>query len=222
MLTTHARQRRKEARPDELIDAALDLFVEKGFSATRIEEVAHRAGVSKGTLYLYFPSKEALLKAVIRERVSSEISAGAVLVQQFQGSMSELLLNVMSQWWMRTLDSPVSGVFKLIITEVRGFPEIGEQWVREVIDPGRELVGSILERGIASGEFRAVDLNTAVHSLILPMVMLCLHKHTLGACSTEQQDLNPKCFIQDHLTLMLQGLVSRPTPTPVKRSGGRA
>jgi len=217
-----ARQRRKEARPDELIDAALELFVEKGFSATRIEEVARRAGVSKGTLYLYFPSKEALLKAVIRERVCSEISAGAAQVEQFKGSMSELLLDVMSQWWIRTLDGPLSGVFKVLITEVRAFPDIAEQWLHEVIEPGDRLVGSILERGIASGEFRPVDVPTAVHSLILPMVMLCLHKHTLGACAHGRHELDPHRFITDHLELMLHGLVAAPvarrtTATPARR-----
>lgn len=217
-----SRQRRKEARPDELIDAALELFVEKGFSATRIEEIAHQAGVSKGTLYLYFPSKEELLKAVIRERVSSEISAGAAQVEQFKGSMSELLLQVMSQWWLRTLDGPVSGVFKVLITEVRAFPDIAEQWLHEVIEPGERLVGGILERGIASGEFRPVDVPTAVHSLILPMVMLCLHKHTLGACAQGHHDLDPHRFVTDHLELMLHGLVAtpvarRPPTTPSRR-----
>lgn len=213
------RQRRKEARPGELIDAALELFVEKGFSATRIEEVAHRAGVSKGTLYLYFPSKEALLKAVISERVSSEISAGAQQAERFKGPMSELLLTVMSQWWLRTLDGPVSGVFKIIVSEVRNFPEIGEQWVREVIEPGERLVGTILERGIATGEFRPVDVPTAVHSLVLPMVMLCLHKHSLGACAHESHDLDPRGFVTAHLELMLHGLVADPGATRGGRSG---
>src|SRR5690349_24617191 len=71
------RQRRKEARPQELLDAALELFVEKGFAATRSEEVAARAGVAKGTLYLYYPSKEDLLKAVVRENLSAIISEGS-------------------------------------------------------------------------------------------------------------------------------------------------
>ncbi len=200
------RQRRKEARPGELIDAALDLFVEKGFSATRIEEVASRAGVSKGTLYLYYASKEDLLKAVISERVSSEILAGAQQVQQYKGSAADLLRDVVSQWWLRILDGPVSGVFKILITEVRSFPEIGDLWLREVINPGERLIGDILQRGIDAGEFRPVDLPTAVHSLILPMVMLCLHKHTLGACSHAPHDIDPRRFVTDHINLMLHGL----------------
>ena len=83
------RQRRKQARPQELIDAALALFVEHGFAATRMEEIASRAGVSKGTLYLYYPSKEELLKALIRKRLSSEITAVAAAGARYEGSYAE-------------------------------------------------------------------------------------------------------------------------------------
>ena len=79
------RHRRKETRPQELLQAALELFVEKGFAATRAEEVAHQAGVSKGTLYLYYPSKEELFKAVVRHNVVSLIAQGREMVEQFEG-----------------------------------------------------------------------------------------------------------------------------------------
>src|SRR5690349_18333379 len=100
-LAAPARQRRKEARPQELLDAALALFVEKGFAATRSEEVAARAGVSKGTLYLYYPSKEELLKAVIHHNLSPLIAEGADLADRFEGSMAELLAALMRTWWER-------------------------------------------------------------------------------------------------------------------------
>jgi AcrR family transcriptional regulator len=209
-ITATLRQRRKEARPQELLDAALELFVEKGFAATRTEEVALRAGVSKGTLYLYYPSKEELLKAVIRDRLSSEIEAGALEVRQHAGSNGALLRNLLSQWWMRVVDSPASGVFKLVITEVRNFPDIAEVYLREVIEPGQRLIGTVLERGIASGEFRAVNVEAAVHSLVLPMVMLCLHKHSLGVCVPEESLIEPREFIQQHIDLVVRGLEVRP------------
>src|SRR5512138_3141151 len=93
------RQRRKEARPQELLDAALDLFVEKGFAATRSEEVAVRAGVSKGTLYLYYPSKEELLKEVVRQNVVNRIVRAVDLIRHFDGDTSELLARVLRLWW---------------------------------------------------------------------------------------------------------------------------
>jgi AcrR family transcriptional regulator len=212
-LPAPVRQRRKEARPQELLDAALELFVEKGFSATRAEEVAARAGVSKGTLYLYYPSKEDLLKAVIEQRLSSEIAAGAAEAASFTGPTDALLREVLTHWWQRLYDSPASGVFKIIITEVRNFPELAEFHRRSVVEPGQRLIGELLQRGIDRGEFRQVDLHTAVHSLVFPMIMVCLHKHSLGACIPEER-LDGKAFIRDHVEMMIDGLAARPSPKP--------
>lgn len=204
------RQRRKEARPQELLDAALELFAEKGFAATRSEEVAARAGVAKGTLYLYYPSKEELLKAVISQRLSSEIAAVAEQADRFEGPSAELLSEVLTDWWIRVYESPTAAVFKLVITEVRNFPEIAEFYRREVVEPGQELVGRILERGIARGEFRRIDVPSAVMSLIFPMVMLCLHKHSLGACGQAMTLVDAPTFVHQHVQLVLRGLLVEP------------
>lgn len=202
------RQRRKDARPHELLEAALALFVEKGFAATRAEEVAQRAGVSKGTLYLYYASKEELLKAVIEQYLSVRIADTAEEVRRIDGPMAPVLRDMLVPWWQQIYASPVSGTFKLIIAEVRNFPEIADFYVREVVEPGHELVGTILRRGIASGEFRAVDVESTVHSLLLPMVMLCTHKHALGACTSHAIDADR--FIADHVELVLAGLLQAP------------
>ena len=203
-----ARQRRKEARPHELLEAALTLFVEKGFAATRAEEVARLAGVSKGTLYLYYPSKEELLKAVIAHYLSARIAATAHEVDRIEGPMTPVLREILVAWWQQTYASPASGAFKLIVAEVRNCPAIAEFYVREVIEPGHRLVGTILQRGIDSGEFRAVDVESAVHSLLLPMVMLCTHKHAMGACT--QHSIDADKFIVDHVELVLSGLLQAP------------
>ena len=207
-----SRQRRKEARPQELLDAALELFGEKGFAATRTDDVAERAGVSKGTLYLYYPSKEELLKAVISQRLSSEIAAGAAQADTFEGSTAQLLTEVLTTWWQGVFDSPTSAVFKIVITEVRNFPEIGEFYEREVAQPGKQLIGRMIERGIARGEFRSVDVPSVVLSLVLPMVMLCLHKHSLAACVPLATTVDPNLFIARHVELVLHGLLIQPTP----------
>jgi AcrR family transcriptional regulator len=115
------RRRRKEARPAELLEAALTLFVEKGFAATRSEEVARAAGVSKGTLYLYFPSKEELLKAVIQHFLADEIAAGAAEAAQADGPTPQVMEELLVNWWMRMYESPASGVFKLVITDFLKF-----------------------------------------------------------------------------------------------------
>lgn len=202
------RQRRKDARPQELLQAALTLFVEKGFAATRAEEVAQRAGVSKGTLYLYYPSKEELLKAVIAHYLSARIAHTAEEVRKIDGPMAPVLREMLVAWWREMYASPASGTFKLLIAEVRNFPEIAEFYGREVIEPGHQLVATILQRGIDNGEFRSVDVESAVHTLLLPMVMLCTHKHALGACT--QHTIDAPKFIADHVDLVVRGLLVEP------------
>src|SRR3954463_14843617 len=118
------RGRRKEARPGELLDAALDLFVEKGFAATRSEEVAARAGVSKGTLFLYFPSKEELFKAVVRENISGRFQEWRDEFGTFEGNTADMLRYCTKVWWERMGSTKASGITKLIISEARNFPEI--------------------------------------------------------------------------------------------------
>jgi AcrR family transcriptional regulator len=204
---TSSRRRLKEARPQQLLDAALELFVEKGFAATRAEEVAQRAGVSKGTLYLYYPSKEELLKAVIREHLSSRIAAGAAAAEKHRGPVADLLREVFSRWWLEVFDSPTSGVFKLIISEVRNFPDIAEFYVTEVIQPAEDLIGRIVQRGIDRGEFDALHVPDVVHSLCLPMVMLCVHKHSIGACADHHEDFDPHQFVRAHVDLIVRGLL---------------
>ncbi len=206
------RRRRKLARPQELLEAALALFVEKGFAATRAEEVAARAGVSKGTLYLYFPSKEDLLKAVISTLLGERIASGALLAEQFQGSIADLLRALLVRFWGELYDAPVSGVFKLIIAEVRNFPDIARYYNETVIESGHQLLARIVQRGIDRGEFRAVQLDCAVHSLILPLVMLCVHRHSVGACGAPEHEIDGQRFIAEHVELILAGLAATARP----------
>ena len=208
------RRRRKEARPAELLEAALTLFVEKGFAATRSEEVAKAAGVSKGTLYLYFPSKEELLKAVIQHFLGSEIETGVQEAAAAAGPTAEAMQQLLITWWTRIYEGPASGVFKLVITEVRNFPEIGEFWVERVVAPGHAIVSGLLRRGVERGEFVVDDIDSAVHSILMPMILMCLHKHSFAACGIgKEMDIDPVTFMHAHLRLIFAGLQARP-PEP--------
>jgi AcrR family transcriptional regulator len=204
------RQRRKEARPQELLNAALDLFVEKGFSAARSDEVAARAGVSKGTLYLYFPSKEELFKAVIRSNVSVLIAQGQAIADQFVGSSAELLRLLLHTWWQRVGDTPAGGIFKIIIAEVRNFPELAQFYTDEVVIPAHRLLSGTLQRGIDRGEFRRVPLHEATHVLITPLLFMTLHKHSIGACSAMRPEIDPVRLIDTQIDLILHGLQAQP------------
>ena len=155
--------RRKEARPGELLEAALDLFVEKGFAATRAEEVAARAGVSKGTLFLYFQNKEELLKAVVEQNISNHFKEWNETFESFEGDSASMVTMCMNLWWQRVGTTKASGITKLMMSEARNFPEIAAFYQQEVINPGQQLVRRILQRGLDRGEFRPMDLDYTVY-----------------------------------------------------------
>lgn len=200
-------QRRKSDRPDELLDAALTLFVEHGFAATRMEDVAQRAGVSKGTVYLYWSSKEDLLRAVIQRFLTAQLDAGEVALRSHQGTFVELLRVTYADWWIEVIDSPAAGVFKLMLAEARNFPEVAAFYAREVSERGERMVREALERGISRGEIRPVDVEAAVFSLLLPMVMLCVHKHAIAVCVPDGPMQDAPRLVRAHIDLLLQGLL---------------
>lgn len=201
------RQRRKDARPHELLEAALDLFVEKGFAATRSEEVARRAGVSKGTLYLYYPSKEELFKAVVRQSLTPIIAVGADIVGSFTGSTPELLVLLMTTWWDNVGKTRASGIFKLMMAEACNFPDLTRFYVDEVVIPSRQLLVRALQRGIDRGEFRALNVDELAHALIAPVQYLILHQHSIGACGFHEMDISPRSFMATQIDLFLRGLM---------------
>ncbi len=203
---TPVRQRRKEARPAELVAAALQLFVERGFAGTRLDDVALRAGVSKGTLYLYFDSKADLFKAVIREGIVPIIEEGAGIVERFQGGAADLLRLLVTEWWQRIGCSELAGVPKLMISEAGNFPELAAYYNDAVIVPGRDLMRRTLMRGIASGEFRPIDVERAIDVIFAPLLMLVIWRYSLGPCSGLAHD--PEAFLQTHLDLALNGLAA--------------
>ena len=144
--------RRKHARPEEITAAALELFVERGYAGTRLDDVATRAGISKGTLYLYFENKEELFMAVVREGIVSPIAEIRGRVDQFEGSTLELLRMMLFGWWERVGATRLSGIQKLIFAEAGNFPELAHFYVAEVVDPGHEVIKAIVKRGIARGD----------------------------------------------------------------------
>ena len=211
----HAKhERRKDARPGELLDAALDLFVEKGFAATRSEEVAKRAGVSKGTLFLYFASKEELFKAVVRENISGLFIEWNAEFVNFQGSTADMLRYCMTAWWKRIGSTKASGITKLMMSEARNFPELAAFYEHEVIQPGNELIQRVLQRGVDRGEFRPIDMKYGVYIVLAPMLFLAMWKHSLGTCTTGVQ-LIPEEYLSVQVETLLYGLSVGPGSTSV-------
>jgi TetR/AcrR family transcriptional regulator len=206
------RERRKEARPGELLAAALDLFVEKGYAATRVEEVAQRAGVSKGTLFLYFSSKEELFKAVVRENISGRFAEWGEELSTFEGSSEELLRYCMSSWWERVGATKASGIPKLMMSEAGNFPELVRFFQQEVVQPGNDLIQRILQRGVERGELRAVDPTYGIFSILAPMIYLNMWKHGGGSCGDARVALDPQQYIASQVHTILFGLSINPQP----------
>lgn len=206
------RARRKDARPGELLAAALDLFVEKGFAATRAEEVARRAGVSKGTLFLYFPTKEDLFKAVVRENIAGRFPEWNAEFEAYTGDTAELLRHFMQQWWHRVGDTQVGGITKLMMSEASNFPELADFYRHEVIQPGHDLIRRILQRGVARGEFRPLDLEQGVYIVLAPMIFLMTWRHSLGACN----GLVPEAYLAVQAETILYGLCQPAGPQAKK------
>ena len=206
---THKRERRKEARPGELLEAALQLFVQKGFAATKVEVVAALAGVSKGTLFLYFPTKEDLLKAVVSENLAQHFPGWNQAFESFEGSSAEMLRFALYSWWEKIGSTPASGICKLMISESRNFPDLLAFYVESVMRPGNTLLRRILERGMASGEFRPMNPEIAVHTIVAPMIFLMIWENAMTAYS-DTMAMSPKAFLDLQIDVLLHGLVATP------------
>ena len=201
-------ERRKDARPQELLDAALDLFVERGYAATRLDDVASRAGVSKGTLYLYFENKEELFKAVVRANLVSALAEAEDYVAQYTGSSRELLRGFILRWWERIGETKLSGISKLMMAESGNFPDVARFYHEEVIQRSNALIISMLERGISRGEFRPIDKVNANLVIVAPVVMLMMWKHSFHSCRLEP--ISAPDYLDCFLDLLLNGLQTAP------------
>jgi AcrR family transcriptional regulator len=207
--------RRKAARPQELMAAALDQFVERGYAATRLEDVAAAAGVSKATVYLYFANKEELFKTVIRENLIPALSKGVDLVETYEGSTPELLRELLRGWWGLVGATQVAGLTRLIVAESANFPDVARVYNDEVVAPGDKLFSRVLARGVARGEFRDLPANPTTTLICAPLMFLMLWQRALAPYSRKTIDAD--AFIDNLLQMLLFGLTAnaaRDTPLP--------
>jgi AcrR family transcriptional regulator len=203
---TPIRQRRKEARPAEIMAAALDVFVERGFTATKLDDVAARAGVSKGTLYLYFSSKEELFKAVIQQDILPVVEQGEEMLAQHSGDTASLLRSLINHWWQVVGKSKLAGILKLIISESGNFPEVARYFHDNVSKGIDELLRKVLQSGIEKGEFRPVDIESAIDAIAAPILMRAIWEYSIAPyCSYGQKD--SELYLRTNIDLLLNGLL---------------
>ncbi|HYD07917.1 MAG TPA: TetR/AcrR family transcriptional regulator [Reyranella sp.] len=202
--TLPSRTRRPDDRAREITQAALELFVTRGFAATKLDDVARAAGVSKGLPYVYFKSKEELFKAVIAEAIGDPLVRANEFVEGWQGRSEDLLRELVAMF-RRFAESPTGGVIKLILAEAGNFPEVARFFCEEFDVRGRALFAKVLQHGIASGEFRPVpDVDAAAIILAQPLAMHSIWTRSLAPFDPHAPSNDQ--FYSAYLDLVLKGL----------------
>ncbi len=199
-----SRKRRPDARPSEILDAALELFTERGFSATRLEDVASRAGLSKAAIYLYFEDKTSLLKALVQATVGANIGTAAGLLAHQQGPVEPLLRQLLALVAGRMAEGRLPRLVKLIVSESRAHPDIGKWYLENVVNVALPLFQSLIDKGIVSGEFRPVNAGLAVRSLVGPMLLAAMWKSVFEPLGAEPLDV--EALASQHADLMIRAL----------------
>jgi AcrR family transcriptional regulator len=202
--------RRKEERAPEILDSALACFSEKGFAATRMDEIARRAGISKGTIYLYFDSKEAVFKARAQRVVTNRIADLHGLIDGFDGNTPDLLRLVLNRVGSIVSTGDVAVLPRMVLAEAGNFPELAEHWRREVVDRGLALWEAIIRRGQARGEFRAIEPAHAARLCIAPMIFTALWRSTFSRM--DATPYNYQGLIDAHVDVLLRGLAPERQP----------
>ena len=203
---TTGKPRRPEARPTEILGAALELFAEKGFSATRMDDVAARAGLSKAGVYLYFKDKTALLKALVEEMAGANVAVARGIVEAHQGPVSPLIATILAFLGGQLRHTRFPELVKIVISESRNHPEVGRLYLDSVIGQGLPLFEGLIRRGIAAGEFRAVDPAFAARVMISPMLLAVIWKTVFEPIGAEALDIEG--FAAQHADIFLKGIQS--------------
>ncbi|KPF81169.1 hypothetical protein IP70_24500 [alpha proteobacterium AAP38] len=205
------RTRRKQARPAELLGAALDCFVEKGFAATRMEDIARRAGVAKGTFYLYFPSKEAVFEALVRETLLPRISTLELSANMADLGAEAKLRAILSMLGQVLADPKLVAIPKLVLAEAGNFPDMARFYQREVIARGQALLTGLFREGVEKGEFRPLpDLDIMARLFMGPIVLTALWQTTFAP--VEETPMPIDRVLSTHADLFLNA-IKAPTGT---------
>lgn len=199
-------QRRAEDRPREICAAALEVFAEKGFAAARLDEIARRAGVSKGTLYLYFEDKEDLFRAVVRDAIAPNVAAITSAISAMDAPFADVVRMFLAGFAEREARLPIGAVAKMVIGESRNFPELARVWHDEVASKAIGGLAAFVKGAQERGEVRAGDPRLYAFSLMGPMVLGALWRTTLVPAGGEPLDL--PALASQHAETVLAGLLA--------------
>ncbi|HEY4264150.1 MAG TPA: TetR/AcrR family transcriptional regulator [Micropepsaceae bacterium] len=203
-------RRRKDERPQEILDAALAVFAEKGFAAARMDAIAARARVSKGTIYLYFPGKEAIFRALVREMLAPELARFSELAAAHRGPVAPFLADILRALGHLIVTSNRVVLPKMVIAEAGNFPDLARIYREEVIERGLALFGGVLHTGMARGEFRELSIPHAVRLCIAPLLLAAIWRTTFSRLDTVPYDYEG--LFEAHIATLLRGLAREEPP----------
>ncbi len=199
---TGKRELQKEARRTAIIDAALDAFTQQGFTATKLDDVADRAGIGKGTIYLYFDSKENLFEEVVRQTLFPIRDAAAARLDSFTGSASELLTVHFSDFYVAMGNPKIPPLIAMISGEALRFPAIASFFYEEIISKSQAILRRIISRGVESGEFRPEANELYLQLLTAPVLI----STTWNLQFREQAPIEIEKYMQMHIEFVLRAI----------------
>jgi AcrR family transcriptional regulator len=198
---------RKEGRAEDILAAALDVFIAKGFAGARLDDIAARAGVSKGTLYLYFDNKEAMFEALVQTAIVPNIERLETVARTWQGTQADLLRHMLQALAAALREGRIAAFPKLIIGEASNFPELARRYREQVIMRALALFGGVIARGIEAGEFRPVDPETAARLVVAPFLLAAIWRACFARFDPEPPD--ESALLARQVDLLLAGLLVR-------------
>ena len=201
-------RRRKTARPSEIVTAALEVFAERGFAAAKLEDIAARAGISKGALYLYFDTKDELFRAVVQETVAPNIEAARAMAEAFPGRFADLAPLLLGRVAQLAATTGLPAVAKMVIGESRNFPDLARVWHDTVVSQAIGLLTGLVTRAQAKGEVGPGDPRLHAISLMGPMVVAILWREVFVPVGAEPIDI--AALAAQHAQTALRGMLARP------------
>jgi AcrR family transcriptional regulator len=198
-------RRLPEERPRQIIAAALEVFGENGLAAARLDDIAKRAGLSKGTIYLYFPNKEELFREVVRQTVVRQIEAGERSLEDAPASAAETLGQFARNYWTFIRSPEFAPIFRMVYSEMHAFPDLARFYAEEVVARGHRLITSVIQQGISAGEFRLLEPSVAARMLTAPIMMhglWCTHRECFPSVATRSDDQIIEELVQFYLAAL--------------------
>ena len=202
-------KRKKEVRPQEILKAATELFVEQGFSATLVSMVANKAGVQPGTIYVYYENKEALFKAVIHAAMDPVLQYSNDFLKQYTGSSKNLLFELTHQWWKLMESEACAGIPKLVTAESKNFPDLTRFYMDQVLVHAKRIVEGVLEYGIQKNDFFVENLDISARIMMHSLHEITVYAHSFDSLADEKLDIE---LYLDQLASFFYKSLSNPHP----------